>query len=432
MTITKEAGILNAQLSEETHSLLSRFGEEAYYPKSGIPGQTGEAKGTRINATLGQAFEDMKDATGKLSPLVLPSFVEAHKIIKKEQIMPYAPSHGIEELRSLWIQEIRRKNPSLTATTSRPVVVGGIAHGLTILNELFAEEGDGLHHFDPFWGNYKLHFKDAECRPIPIYEKEILNLDKLEQDLQRPAKKRLVLLNFPSNPTGYTPTITEIREIKDILRRAAERGNGIVAIADDAYFGLSYKDGNCTESPFAYLADAHPNILAVKADGATKECYSWGLRVGFLTFARAGMTSNEAQALEDKVAGRVRASISNVATPSQWTVVQGIRSPNFRQEVAENKNVLQRRYNTLKNLVREHPNWEEQYTALPFNGGYFMCVELRDADPEQVRRILREEYSTGVLSLGGTKLLRLAYSAVPNDDLPELMENISQACKDAA
>jgi hypothetical protein len=32
------------------------------------------------------------------------------------------------------------------------------------------------------------------------------------------------------------------------------------------------------------LCDAHPNILAVKLDGPTKEDYVWGFRVGFLTF----------------------------------------------------------------------------------------------------------------------------------------------------
>ena len=39
-----------------------------------------------------------------------------------------------------------------------------------------------------------------------------------------------------------------------------------------------------TESLFGLLAGRHPNLLAVKLDGATKELFVWGLRCGFITF----------------------------------------------------------------------------------------------------------------------------------------------------
>ena len=58
MTERDEAEILNDKLSHKVHELLSRFGRKAYYPKRGIPGQTEDARKTRINATLGQAFTD--------------------------------------------------------------------------------------------------------------------------------------------------------------------------------------------------------------------------------------------------------------------------------------------------------------------------------------------------------------------------------------
>ena len=58
----------------------------------------------------------------------------------------------------------------------------------------------------------------------------------------------------------------------------------LVVLLDDAYFGLFYED-SIKESLFGLLADTHPNILPVKIDGATKENYVWGLRVGFITYA---------------------------------------------------------------------------------------------------------------------------------------------------
>ena len=48
-------------------------------------------------------------------------------------------------------------------------------------------------------------------------------------------------------------------------------------------FGLVYENGIFKESLFSKLADLHENVLAVKVDGATKEDYAWGFRVGFIT-----------------------------------------------------------------------------------------------------------------------------------------------------
>ena len=70
-------------------------------------------------------------------------------------------------------------------------------------------------------------------------------------------RKKIVLLNFPNNPTGYTPTEQEMAEIRDALKEAAEKGNKIVVIVDDAYFGLVYKKGIYTQSIFAELSHFH-------------------------------------------------------------------------------------------------------------------------------------------------------------------------------
>ena len=58
----------------------------------------------------------------------------------------------------------------------------------------------------------------------------------------------------------------------------------VVVLIDDAYFGLVFEPGVYTQSIFTELSDRSPNLLAVKIDGATKEDYVWGFRVGFLTY----------------------------------------------------------------------------------------------------------------------------------------------------
>src|SRR3989344_4803174 len=390
ISVTDEAAELNQQLKGTVaERLLSRQGVRAYYPKSGIPGQTMEAKGTQINATLGQAFDDERQ------PLYIPAFAKYTNLDPKE-VFPYAPTHGITPLREFWQKEIRRKNPSLDGIISLPVATSGLAHGLTLAQQLFIDEYDMVTIFAPFWGNYKLHFEGENeqtiWNPVPLYN-------------QKEA---------------------EAEDLFTIIKESAERNNDILVICDDAYFGLTYEKGLLEESPFARLANIHENVLAVKVDGATKEAFFWGARVGFLTYGFKGMTKEEAKALEDKTAGRVRGTISGVCTGSQHMVLHGMQDPLFEEQLQKNRDILQGRVQTIKRTLEEHPEWREEYRALPFNSGYFMCLKT-NKDTEAVRKILRMEYNTGVLSINN--MLRIAHAAVPEHAIPELYENIYQACK---
>lgn len=115
----------------------------------------------------------------------------------------------------------------------------------------------------------------------------------------------MVLLNFPNNPTGYTPTVAEGDEIVAALKEVADAGLKLVVVTDDAYFGLFFED-SLHESLFGKLAGISPNLLAVKVDGATKERYVWGFRVGFITYAHA--SDKVLAALEQKTMGIIRAT----------------------------------------------------------------------------------------------------------------------------
>ena len=97
---------------------------------------------------------------------------------------------------------------------------------------------------------------------------------------RRRIRKITVLLNFPQNPSGYTITEAEADSIVAILTDIAAGGTYVLAVTDDAYFGLFYEPQTLKESIFARLCGAHPGILAVKLDGATKENYVWGVAGG--------------------------------------------------------------------------------------------------------------------------------------------------------
>lgn len=402
---------------------LSAAGRKISFPRGGILAQTAEAKAARINATIGMALRDDR------SPLGLPS-LESSLGVSPSEALPYAPSHGLPALRVRWGELLREKNPSLRVPASVPVVVSGLTQGLDIACELFLDPGDALILAEPYWENYALRFRDVGgCAPrtFPLFAGDAFNVEGLRNCLREAPGKAALLLNFPNNPTGYTPTFAEVDAIIRLLREKAEEGHVITVIIDDAYFGLVYAEGVFRESLFAPLASLHENILAVKVDGCSKEDYAWGLRVAFLTYAGKGLTADDLRLLEDKSAAVVRARISNAAHLSQSVVLHALQSPTYGEEKARHAHLLERRYRAALAAALE-PSYARFFRPLPCNSGYFLCLALAGGlDGEAVRRRLLAECGIGVIALG-ERLLRVAFSSVPEAQIPELFSAIAACC----
>lgn len=403
--------------AEHVYSLLSDFGKQICFPSKGILSQTAEAKDTEINATIGQAFED--DGT----PMVLDAL--AKKINLTKHVFLYSSSYGQKELRKLWKKSILEKNPSLK-TMSLPVVTNGLTHGLFVVKKLFIEEVEKVIMPDRFWENYKIVFGKENFDFYTLFNGNSFNILALREKLSGNGKK-ILLLNFPNNPTGYTPTEREVEQIIQAIKESAEQGNNILAICDDAYFGLVFEDGVYKESIFSKLADLHERVLAIKVDGITKEMYAWGLRVGFVSYAFKGMDEEVAEVLENKTAGTIRGTISNACTLSQLIAVDALKSPEFLNQKEEKYFKLKERYEIVKKVLNKNPKYKEFFEPLPFNSGYFMCVELKRNDAEEIRQKLIKQFNTGVIAIG--KMLRIAYSSVSKEKIPQLFENIYKACK---
>jgi len=406
--------------------MFSKKGREIYFPRQGILAQSAEAKGKEINATIGIALED--DG----APMALHALSEKIKE-KTEAVFNYAPSFGNLELRKVWLNKTFEKNPSLQGKLlSLPIVTSAITHALSVCGYLFLDENDAIITPDLFWDNYTLLFENAYGAVLESFQtfKGLkFNVEGFRQSVQSQKQDKIVaLLNFPNNPSGYTPTIAEAKAITNVLIEAASQGKKVVALIDDAYFGLVYEDGIFQESIFTFLCDAHPNLLAVKIDGATKEDYVWGFRVGFITFGIKGGTAEIYKALENKTAGVIRGNISNAPNISQSLLYSAYTDPRYAEDKKEKFNTLKTRYEKVKQILTAHPEYQQVFEALPFNSGYFLCLALTNANPEKVRQHLLQKYSVGVIAF--ESVLRVAFSATPLSKLESLFDRIYKACLD--
>lgn len=431
--LNPQAAALNQKIKDQApaiYDLLSEKGKAIYFPKMGILAQGNAAKGKEINATVGTAYED----DGQ--PMILPS-ISSQLLLDTKDAFPYAPSDGLKALREKWLELTRCKNPGLAnANISLPVVTCGVTHGLSIVGYLFADNSDKVIVSDLYWENYDLVYTNAfgaQLQYFNLFKNAVFDIASFEHEINAGAPgKKIIVLNFPNNPSGYTPSKTTGQAIMRVLKEAAEAGNKLVVILDDSYFGLFFESDTMTESLFAGLSQLHPNLLAVKVDGITKEEYAWGFRVGFITFGTRGGQPELYKALEEKTTGAIRGNISNSSHPSQSLFLNSLKSGTHQAEKERNRNKIHERYLKVKTVLETHPEYKKYFEALPFNSGYFMCVQLKGLNADRVWETLLNKYSTGVICYSEKKLFRLAFASTPTHQIEKLFNNIFSACRDCA
>lgn len=420
---------LNNTLSDSVaYGFLSPVGRRMYFPK-GIVAQSDEAKekAKKFNATVGLATE-------KGQPFYLQDIYSQFKegALKPAEVFSYAPGGGDKTLRGLWRGSMLEKNPTLKGKKiSLPLVTGGLTHAISMVAQMFASEDDCIVCPDLFWDNYDLIFRDlVGAQPVlfPFYGKDGgFNVEGMKNALLSvPGNYARIILNFPNNPTGYTPSKEEARKIVDAVVSVADTGKRVMVISDDAYFGLFFEEDTEKESLFSFFADAHENIFAVKGDAATKEEMVWGFRVGFLTYASKGFTDAHLDALTKKTLGMIRCSVSNCDRPGQSLIVKAIQNgEHYDEDKARIFREMKKRYEIVHKAVSKHKD-ESVLTPYRFNSGYFMAFDTHGKNAEELRTYLLDKYQIGVINImGGT--LRLAFCSVEPEGLEELIDTVYKA-----
>ena len=403
-------------------ALMSDLGKRLYFP-NGIISQGGEAATDAhfANGTIGMAV-----ANG--SPIELDSYKKNMPNFNSRETVAYAKTAGHPDLRKLWKEKIIEKNPSLkNKNFSLPILVPGLTAVLSYVADLFVDVEKPLLAPNPCWDNYELIAaarRGAEFHMFQCFDENGFSLSSLEKAMKEEAKKYgsvRVILNFPQNPSGYSPTVSEAKELVRIVKEVADSGAKVLVLCDDAYFGLNYEDDIESQSLFAYLADLHENVLAIKADGPTKEDFAWGFRAGFVTFASKGLSDEQYTALTTKFMSAIRSSVSCSSTPAQTLVMKALNDEAHNAQKLELRKMLKRRYDVVKSFVKN--NKSSVLEPLPFNSGYFMSFNVKSGNAEDIRKKLLKEKGIGIIQID-PNTLRVAFSSIDEEKIEEVYKNI--------
>lgn len=417
---------LNNTLKNTTPGeLLSDLGLRVFFPK-GIIAQGAEAKkfGKVANATIGTTLTGGK-------PAILEAVHKYAPELSAGELVAYAPTAGLPDLRALWKDLIYKKNPGLKGKEiSTPVVVPGLTAGISCLADLFIDETKPLLSPNPSWDNYSLIIetrRNSQLHTFNLFAGDGFDLDSFKNAVEKEAETGFVrvLLNFPQNPSGYSPTNAEAAQIVRIIRSVAEKGAKVLVWDDDAYFGLNYENDIYPQSLFAEFADLHENVLAVKIDGPTKEDFVWGFRTGFLTFGGKGLTQEHYEALEKKLMGLIRSSVSCSSTPSQSIALRAFADPAIDIQKKNFRKILEDRYLEVKKFITSHSS--KNLKPLPFNSGYFMSFSTK-VDAEQLRQKILQEKQIGTVAIDATTL-RVAFSSLEKEQIETVYSAIYECAE---
>jgi aspartate/methionine/tyrosine aminotransferase len=397
---------------------LSDIGRRVVFPK-GIPFQARAARGTELNATIGQ----VTDGAGQ--PMPLPCLADAASGLDRRQAFLYSPQPGHPAVRKAWLDwQLRRAGRSEWGGPL-PFTTHGLTHAIGLIADLFADPDTTVLLPEPAWENYDLLFtmrSGAKLARWRFFDASgALDLDGLAAAVDALTGKAIVVLNFPSNPTGYAPTHDDAARIVEILTARAEP---TVVVVDDAYQGVVHTEGRLDHSLFWQLTDAadRARTAVVKVDGATKELLFFPSRIGYLTFDiedDAGIA-----AIENKLNALVRGSVGGPPGPSQAIMMAALSDPAATEaQFAERLTQLRDRWATLRDALEaaDHP----KLRPLPFNAAYFALVGLDDSlDPHTVRERLIADQSVGTIAIPSMNALRIAYCSTRAEDLPEIVRRL--------
>ncbi|HEX5092054.1 MAG TPA: pyridoxal phosphate-dependent aminotransferase [Burkholderiales bacterium] len=296
----------------------------------------------------------------------------------------YTPSAGIDELRSAAARYMAGMRGGLPIRAEDVVVGAGakpfIAYAILSTTDYGA--GDEVIYPNPGFPIYESQIRANGAVPVPIHLHEARDFafDVAELGRLITPKTKLLILNYPHNPTGGALTRKDLEAIAAILAKHPQ----VWVYADEIYSRLSYAE------PFFSIAQL-PGMYerTIISDGASKTWAMTGWRIGF--------TSNPA--LAPAFTRWITNTESCASQISQWAAVEAITGPQdaaeeMRASFLERRDLIVRLLNQVPGVACRNPGgafyaWPNVTEACRMTGA---------ADSEEFRKRLLNEAGVAVLA----------------------------------
>jgi len=168
-----------------------------------------------------------------------------------------------------------------------------------------------------------------------------------EQDPERP---RIVILNYPANPTGATYTVDKLKKIAEVARKYK-----VILLSDEIYGELHHSGQHVS------IARFYPEGTIVSS-GLSKWCGAGGWRLGFFVFPE-GLSW-----LMDAMSIVASETFTSTSAPIQYAAVSAFEE---NPEIAEYLKNAQRILRIIGRYTYAHLNEHKIFCPKP-QGGFYL------------------------------------------------------------
>lgn len=295
----------------------------------------------------------------------------------KQGLTHYGPSRGLPDLRDAVAKKLNRDG-GISYDPEREILIthGGI-HAYYTAMQAILNPGDDVLIPDPSWAthaNMAVMLRGNVIRiPAPAENGFIPHFDSWLKALT--SKTRIIVLNYPSNPTGAYPTREYLQKLHDLAKE-----HDLWVVSDEVYGSLYYGERPVSAAAFE---GAHERTILVNS--LSKSYAMTGWRIGFLA-APSRVIENALKAGQN--------SITCVAPFIQKAAAFALTDPAIQEATATMRAVYARRRELVLHINDEKMN--EKFRVIPPKGAFYFFLDFRAFNMSSVELCEKILEETGV------------------------------------
>jgi len=270
----------------------------------------------------------------------------------------YGPSRGSLELRTAAAVKLVHDNSLSYDPASEILVTHGGIHAYYLAMQSVLNPGDEVLIPDPTWATHAnmatMLRADVVRVPAPAENGFIPYFESWEKALT--DKTRVIVLNYPSNPTGMYPTREYLAKLQDFAAT-----HNLWVISDEVYENLYYEEKPTSAGA---LPGAKERTLLVHSLSKTYAMTGW--RVGYLA-APASVIENALKASQN--------SITCVAPFVQKAAAFALTDAGVQQSAVDMRAAYARRRDLVIRIAAEYES--EKVLIHPSKGAFYFFLDFR-------------------------------------------------------
>lgn len=366
---------INERLKQITPSEIRAFDAQV----STIPGL--------LNFTIGEPNFDV------------PEFIkDAMKEALDKNFTHYAASDGLQELRQA-IANFYQRRHQLDLNWQQIMVTVGASQGFMITMMALLNPGDKVlipSPYFPLYGYSSILSGGDSVFVDTSADGFVLTPEALDHQLQGHPEIKLLMLNYPNNPTGTTYSKDQVKGLAEVLRKYPD----VYVLSDEIYGDLVYEGDHYS------MVEELPDRTILLA-GASKSYAMTGFRLGFLHIPAD---------LYEELFKIFQTMVTCVSTPDQWA---GVAAYNDGDQAIDD---MKGEYNHRRKMI------VDRMTAMGFDiphpaGAFYVFprIPAKYGDDDQAFALdLAEKAKVGVIpgsafGPGGQGYFRFSYAAAYED-----------------